>query len=1654
MLDSLAPARPGARRFVGLLLLALGMASSPAPAQHAALELRKGDHVCLLGNALAERMQHHGWLETRLQQRLVGQQLMFFDLGFSADELSVQQRTEGFGTWDDYLTRCEADVVLAFFGYNEAFAGAAGLVKFERDLRAFIEHTLQQRYHGDAIPRLALFSSIPQEDLGDPHLPDGSEQNGRLLRYHEVMAKVCRELAVPYIDLYTPMAARYRSAPAPLTINGIHLTDQGNQVLSGVIEAALLGSETPADRLSVELRRAVLAKNKLWFNRYRATDGYNVYGNRSFLKYTNDQTNREVLQREMEILDALTRRHTEQLWTLAAGRPEPLRFEGVPPPIAVPTNKPGPGPAGQHVFLSGEEEIQQMTLGKGLEIQLFASEERFPDLVNPVQMSWDSQGRLWVAVWPTYPHWEPGHPMNDKLLLFEDVNGDGRADRQVTFADDLHNPTGFEFWGGGVFVAAAPDLLFLKDEDGDDRADTRERVLHGLSSADTHHSANSFVFGPDGALYFQEGTFHMSQIETVRGPVRNHNACVWRFEPRSFRVERYIPYNFANPHGHVFDRWGQGFVTDGTGNENYYDLPFSGHVAHPDKHPRYFTFFRQASRPCAGTELLSSTMFPPEFQGNYLVANVIGFRGIYRYQVNDEGSGFSATIQDPIVSSADENFRPSDLEMGPDGALYFLDWHNPIIGHMQHHLRDPSRDHTHGRIYRVSHAGGEVSRNVPLVDLDVAALVELLRSPEDRLRYRVRLELSARDSAEVVAAAQRFAARVESNGDPEAEHHLLEALWLQQQHLAVDAELLERVLRSPEPRARAAATRVVRGIRDLLPDPLSMLRRSAGDEHPRVRLEAVVAASFFASADAVEVLLEVTRHPTDRFLDYAIEETLRTLRPTLQRALRAGELAHLDAHGLEYLAQRLEPGDLAFLPRRPVVLQAMLRRHGLDADERRAVVTELATATHASPTAVLLTALQALEADPGSHLAHVAQDLGSLLQESLGAAPEVSRDEFQRMAQDSRHAVIRRIALASLVTRDGSPRQVFQESSGTRDRLAEFLSAAPLVQGAALRDQVYSLARPLMFAREAGPDMPESTAAAPREGLRVEYFAKPPRNASREAFAEAVPEAASVARTISADVDVIRDSSAFGLRFSGRLLVERAGEYQFALASDDGSRLYLDGRLVIDNDGDHSLAERSAALQLHAGSHELLITYFDSGGNEGLSLRWKGPGVPLEELPASALRPESELRVREAAIRAAASGPGHEVEKFGDAERLFREAVLLDAAVTLVESVPPERWPAAEVGKLLAGMEAGVELWPTAQRTSAAVVATLDLARRLCDRLPDTEQRAVRRRLAGLGPSIQLLKTLPHQMRYDRRELLVKSGQPVAIVFQNNDAMPHNLVITAPGAMEAVGEAAERLADDGSGRRDLFIPDLPDVLWHTGLLYPGESERLEFLAPEQPGEYPFVCTFPGHWRVMNGIVRVVGELPDDFEPPAAVAEDPGSPPVRAFVKMWTLADLEGAFSVAWEENRSPVRGRELFQAVGCVQCHAFGDLGAGRPVNLSQVGTKYQGKELLRQVLEPSANILEGFESYRFDRTRGFPLVGRVVEENDEEVHVNENMLDAADVRVLPKREIRDRKKLQLSLMPTGMLVTLTRDEILDLMAFLQTPVEGNAIRHTGPRIR
>ena len=160
---------------------------------------------------------------------------------------------------------------------------------------------------------------------------------------------------------------------------------------------------------------------------------------------------------------------------------------------------------GNPEYLYGEEAEAKLKVPEGYKIELFASEKEFPDLANPVQLSFDNKGRLWVAVMPEYPHYRPGDDKpDDKLLILEDTDGDNRADKQTIFASGLHLPVGFEFAPEGVYVSQGTNLVLLRDEDGDDHADSKEIIMSGFDDHDTHHVISAFCADPSGAIYMGE----------------------------------------------------------------------------------------------------------------------------------------------------------------------------------------------------------------------------------------------------------------------------------------------------------------------------------------------------------------------------------------------------------------------------------------------------------------------------------------------------------------------------------------------------------------------------------------------------------------------------------------------------------------------------------------------------------------------------------------------------------------------------------------------------------------------------------------------------------------------------------------------------------------------------------------------------------------------------------------------------------------------------------------------------------------------------------------------------------------------------------------------------------------------------------------------
>jgi mono/diheme cytochrome c family protein/glucose/arabinose dehydrogenase len=891
-----------------------------------------GESIVLIGNGLAERMTDHPYFEADLHLRFPEKNLFIRNQGRPGDTPGFRPHPSRKSQWafpgaeqfrpqnkphagtghhptpDEWLTLMKADTVLAFFGYNESFDGPAGIEPFKGELDAFITHTLAQRYNGSSAPRLVLVSPIAFENLSASRdLPDGKQENENLALYTKAMAEVAAARKIPFIDLFSATTTLYQSLDKPFTRNGFLPNDDGYRQLALALSDALFGkSERKAKGKPADVLAAVKDKNWFWFNDYRMLNGVHVDGRRY------NPFGPENYPSEIAKMRAMTEVRDQNIWAIANGRSFDLETadRATPPLAEIKTNYQPSGKNGTPGYKYGEDALKTLTVPDGYKVELFASEKEFPNLANPMQLSFDNKGRLWVATMPTYPHYRPGDPLpDDKLLIYEDTNGDGKADKETVFADKLHLPIGFEFAPEGVYVSQEPHLILLTDTDGDDKADTRELVLTGFDSHDTHHAVGAFAADPSGAFMMAEGVFLHSNVETPYGPVRGVDGGFYRYSPQRGHLERTAQLSIPNPWGVAFDRWGQDFFIHTSGPTMNWLMPSSIKPPYGAKTPLTKDLIPQghAVRPTSGLEFVSSRHFPDEVQGDIILANSIGFLGIKQHAIEDDGTGYKTTHRHDLLRSSDGNFRPVDLEFAPDGSLYVIDWHNVLIGHMQHNARDPLRDHVHGRVFRITYPSRPLVTPPQVEGAPIAALLENLKLPEDRARYRSRRELRSHAPEKVLPELKSWIAKLDP-ADPNFEHQLVEALWVTWGLNEVDADLLTRLLQAKDHRARAAAVRVLRYNTHRIPNHPDLLATAAVDPHGRVRLEAIVAGSWLDNAVGKKTVALASAQPLDPWSDKAAKTATDRLAGVAETVVDEHPMPTIPAHLDETAKKRFAAG--------------------------------------------------------------------------------------------------------------------------------------------------------------------------------------------------------------------------------------------------------------------------------------------------------------------------------------------------------------------------------------------------------------------------------------------------------------------------------------------------------------------------------------------------------------------------------------------------------------------------------------------------------------------------------------------------------------------------------------------------------------------------
>lgn len=800
-----------------------------------AFDLHEGDRVVYLGDTLIEREQYHGWLDVMFASRYPDLDVTFRNIGWSGDTPDGKSRLgrsllqagkepadEGWRQLIAQLEETTPTVVVLGYGMANSFDGEAGLTEFKANYQRLLNKTRE------ISPNVRFIFVGPVA------------HNSNQTRYSAVIADLAKTHDGPFVDLRSVTA----SNPSSTTSNGIHLNAAGYRAFTESFEMQLFGTEGAwRDSPHTEaLRQAVIRKNEAFFNRSRPANMAYIFG---FRKREQGNNAKEVL--EFDKFVAAEDQNIAALRHLA------------PAEITIPTQR-----LTNRVLEFTPQALPNFEVTEGYEVTLWAEN---PLINKPIHMNWDAQGRLWVAASTVYPQIEPGQAPADRILVLADTTADGTADSVTTFADGLLIPTGVLPGDGGVYVAQSTEFLHFRDTDGDGVSDERNIVLSGFGTEDSHHNLHSPQWGPDGRLYVNQSVYTRTRTETPHGVIDLKAGGIFRFDPRDQKMS--VHYRgLINGWGHAWDAHGNSFMSDGAGfsglswgitGATYTTLAPSRRTIQtitPGSYPKY-----------AGIEVLNSDLFPADWQGDLITCDFRANR-IVRFKLSDDGAGFIGREQEEILRTVADSFRPIDVKLGPDGALYIADWSNPIIQHGEVDFRDTRRDKVHGRIWRVAPIGHNPTASTDLTQLPNNELLDHLLSANAAIPLQARRVLKERGADAVSADLNQWTATQSTDAAQ------LQALWLRQS-LNLPLQSIGQTLLASDSAPIRAAT--IRALALAQQDDFATVAKLTRDEHPRVRLEAVRALGRFPTAKSAATALAVLETEMDPYLDYALWLTINEL---------------------------------------------------------------------------------------------------------------------------------------------------------------------------------------------------------------------------------------------------------------------------------------------------------------------------------------------------------------------------------------------------------------------------------------------------------------------------------------------------------------------------------------------------------------------------------------------------------------------------------------------------------------------------------------------------------------------------------------------------------------------------------------------------------
>jgi len=865
----------------GILIVVTGLSSLTYAA--GVPEPQDGDRVLFMGDTSFEREGDYGHLEAHFTAAFPDRTLSFRNLAWAAD--TPLGRSRASFDWNQpasvWLQRVKEQVALvkptvAFLSYGStaaldlretpAEAQAHQLEKFKADLMLLM----------DAIAAVApqpvhfiLLGPTPHGDHGGCSSACREQARTALTACNHAIAAVATARQADFLSLLDWSPRAFATRRRGMTVDGVTLTESGYAQLADYLQRQLFPARrVPSGKAYELLRAAIRKKNELFFHRWRPANWTYLFG---FRKHEQGQNAREIPEFDPLIAE----------WETRIGGLRNLKHQDAA--IVAEAQRQLLKPPREHRDPNYRQQtLPTFEIADGFEVTLWAED---PMLYKPIQMNWDDRGRLWVASSRVYPQISPGQDPGDAIIVLEDTDDDGKADQSTVFAEGLLIPTGVvPDNAGGCYVAASHQLLHFADRNQDGRADEKTIVLSSFGTEDTHHNLHTLRWGYDGHLYLQQSLYTHSHLETPYGVRRLNSGGIWRFNPDTWHLEVFLK-GPCNPWGHHWDQAGNDFFTDGAGFKGiYHALEGATYFTYTDMRREAESITPGAWPKFCSLELIRGGGFPADWQGDAITCDFRAHR-VVRFKLNENGATFHGKEMPDLLRSTNVTFRPIDLRMGPDGALYVADWANPIIQHGEVDFRDPRRDHEHGRIWRVT---AKNHRPAPPADLSKLRLEPLLDRTlsdngweQEQARRRAALTLKTLRPA---TATQKLSQWWRGQNAARAP---LEALWLTEAAALTDPQLVQVLATADNADFRAAAARHLAN-HPTTGNASNLLVALVHDPSPRVRREALRALARIPTARSAELALGVLNQPMDPTLDYALWLTINDLAEPWIAALASG----------------------------------------------------------------------------------------------------------------------------------------------------------------------------------------------------------------------------------------------------------------------------------------------------------------------------------------------------------------------------------------------------------------------------------------------------------------------------------------------------------------------------------------------------------------------------------------------------------------------------------------------------------------------------------------------------------------------------------------------------------------------------------------------